>query len=77
MPKKRSFKHMRAVEAQLPVQFQEGAMVVKGEELIRLRGAVGKAPAVLSRFDSAALVCLLRDRAAVPQSGTAAAVAQG
>lgn len=42
MPKKRSFKHMRAVASQLPVQFQEGAMVIKGEELIKARGAVGK-----------------------------------
>lgn len=33
---------MRAIAAQLPIQYQGGNLVIKGEELIRQLGAVGK-----------------------------------
>lgn len=34
MPKKRSFKQMREVAAQLPVQFTDAAMTLKGEKIL-------------------------------------------
>lgn len=34
MPKKRSFKNMREVAAQLPAQFTEGKMTVKGDFIL-------------------------------------------
>lgn len=42
MPKKRSFKHMRSVALQLPEQFQEGALVVSGADIIKARGEDAK-----------------------------------
>lgn len=42
MPDKRSFKNMRAVAANLPVQYHDGVMVIKGSEIIKQLGSVGK-----------------------------------